>query len=84
MDNDFSKPKKVKQTYNIRDVIREKYSDEIKAANPYTPGDKEFVGNFGKALNSVMGNLNDDELKEAEELTDLWNEQGPPADFQLK
>jgi hypothetical protein len=31
-----------------------------------------------------MGNLNDDELKEAEELTDLWNEQGPPADFQLK
>ena len=82
-DND-SKPKNPKPNYNIRDVIKQKYSNCVQDENPYKPSDKSFVGNYQKAVSTVIEKLTEEERQEAEELLELWNEQGPPAEFQLK
>jgi hypothetical protein len=35
-------------------------------------------------VTNVLENLTEEQLKEAENLVDLWNSQGAPFDYQLK
>jgi hypothetical protein len=83
-EEDKSKPKNPKPIYNLRDVIKQIYSNRVQNENPYKPNDKAFVGNYQKAVTTVIEKLTEEELQEAEELVETWNEQGPPAEFQLK
>ena len=47
-------------------------------------GDKEMIGNYQAALNTVMKGLTDEELQEAEETAEDWTNKAPPADVQAK
>jgi hypothetical protein len=85
-DGGNPKPLKVKQVYTVRDVIKdlEKYKDLIKNEIPYKPTDKEYIGSYQRAVTTVLGSLSEKDLKEAENIVDLWNKQGAPPEIQLR
>jgi hypothetical protein len=80
------KPTKLKQFYNVRDVIKdsEKYKAMIKDEIPYKPSDKEYIGSYQRAVTTVLESLSGKELQEAQNIADLWNKQGAPPEVQLK
>lgn len=51
---------------------------------PYKASDKEYLGSYQRAVTTVLKNLSEEDLEEAQELVDEWNKEGAPADFQLR
>jgi hypothetical protein len=78
------KPFKIKQSYTIRDVINQKYRYLVEAEIPGQPSDKGYIGCYQRALTTVYRNMSEDNLKEAEEILESWNNHGPPTEVQLK
>jgi hypothetical protein len=78
------KPRKLKQVYTMRDVIKQQYRELIEAEIPYKPADKEFIGCYQRAVTAVLQNLSDEDVEEAEGILESWNEKGAPAEVQLK
>ena len=78
------KPKKIKQFYTIRDVIKEHYRELVEAEIPYKRGEKEYIGHYQRAVTSVLENMTDEEVEAAETILESWNKEGAPADVQLK
>lgn len=78
------KPKKVKQLYNMRDVIKQHYRDLVDEENPHDPHDKEYLGSYQKAVSKVLKKMTEEDLQEAQKIVDQWNEDGGPSDVQLK
>jgi hypothetical protein len=78
------KPKKVKSIYTIRDVIKYHYRDLIDGKIPYQPGEPEYLAKFQATATSVLKNLNEEDLEEAENILDKWNKDGAPSEIQLK
>jgi hypothetical protein len=78
------KPKKLKQVYSIRDVVKEQYRARIEAEIPYKTSDKEFIGCYQRALTAVLNNMSDEDVEAAESILETWNQQGAPAEVQLK
>jgi hypothetical protein len=78
------KRKKVKPSYTIRDVIRENYRSLIDNEIPYPPGDPEYIARFQAALTTVLKNMTEEDLEEAENLLEQWNKDGAPSPVQLK
>ena len=72
--------------YKLRDIVNQIHSRRIKAELfPFKPNDGgPFVSRYQAALSKIIRELTEDELKEAEDLVETWNKQGPPPDFQLK
>jgi hypothetical protein len=62
----------------------EKYKDIIKGEIPYKPSDKEYIGSYQRAITTVLESLSKKDLKEAENIADLWNKEGAPPEIQLK
>ena len=70
--------------YSLRDVIKQNHRDRIEAEIPFKPTDKEYIGSYQKAVTTVLENMDDEDLEDAENLRDLWNEQGAPSEVQYK
>jgi hypothetical protein len=84
-DEDDSKPNKIKQVYNARDVVMQKYSGRVNNEIPFKPSDKGlYVSRYKNAVTTVLKGLDDEERNEVDKLVETWNKQGPPPDFQLK
>ena len=66
------------------DVIKKKYGDRVKEKIPFQPGETQFVANYQRAVTTVVNEMDDEERKNAEELVDSWNKDGPPGAYQLK
>lgn len=84
METGDAKPKKIKQVYTIRDVIKQHYGDRVGAEIPYTPKDSEYIGSYQRAVTTVLKNMTENDLKEAEKILELWNAQGAPSNVQTK
>jgi hypothetical protein len=78
------KPTKIKQFYKIRDIVVQNHQDLVQAEIPHQKGTKEYLGCYQRAVTEVQKNLDEEQLEEAQNLVDLWNEQGAPSDLQLK
>jgi len=78
------KPTKVKPVYSIRDVIKQHYRELVEAEIPYKPTDKEYIGSYQRAVTTVLKNMSEQDVEEAEEIVESWNKQGAPAEVQLK
>jgi hypothetical protein len=78
------KPKKIKQVYSLRDVIKQIHRDLIEAEIPHKPTDKAYIGSYQRAVTAVHRKMSKTQLKEAEKMVDLWNGKGAPAEVQLK
>jgi hypothetical protein len=78
------KPKKIKPVYTIRDVIKQNYRGLVEAEICYKPTDKEYIGNYQRAVSTVLENMTKKDLKEANDVVELWNSKGAPQEVQLK
>ena len=78
------KPKKIKQVYSIRDVIKQHYRELVEAEIPYKPTDKEYIGSYQRAVTTILKNMSENDLEEAEKIMESWNKEGAPAEVQLK
>lgn len=79
-----TKPKKVKLIYTIRDVIKQQYRDLVEKEIPHKSTDKEYLGQYQKAVSKVLNNMSDDQKEEAENLLNSWNKDGAPREVQIK
>jgi hypothetical protein len=78
------KPKKLKQTYKLRDVVKEIHRQRIEDEIPYESTDPKYLGCYQRALTKILEQLSEDELEEAERTLISWNKEGVPASMQLK
>jgi hypothetical protein len=65
-------------------VIKQKYKTLVEDEIPYKTTDKEYLGSYQRAVTSVLNNLDEEDMEEAEETLELWNREGGPSDLQLK
>jgi len=73
------KPKKIKKTYNIRDVIKQNYRSLVENEIPFKSTDKEYLGSYQKAVSAVLDKMNEEELEEAQNVLESWNKEGGPS-----
>ena len=78
------KPKKVKPIYTIRDVIKHHFRDLIDEEIPYQPGEPEYIARFQATATTVLNNLSEEGLAEAENILEKWNKGGAPSEVQIK
>ena len=78
------KPKKVKQVYTIRDVIKQNYGELVAEEIGCKPDDKKYIGSYQRAVTTVHNNMSEEELDEVQRILDLWNKDGAPSEVQLK
>lgn len=83
-DVEGPKPKKIKEVYTLRDVIKQHYRELVEAEIPYKSTDKEYLGSYQRAVRTVLTNMDKEELDEVQNILDAWNEQGAPPEDQLK
>ena len=48
------------------------------------PGDREMIGNYQAALNTILEGMTDEERQLAEETAEEWTNKAPPPDIQAK
>ena len=78
------KPRKIKQVYTLRDVVKQHHRDLVEAEIPYQPTDPKYIRSYQWAVSTVLDSMTESELEEAEKMVELWNKQGSPAEVQLK
>jgi hypothetical protein len=78
------KPKKAKQVHTIRDVIKHSYKSLVDEEIPFKSTDKEYLGSYQRAVTSVLKNMSEEDLEEAQNILEIWNKEGGPSDLQLK
>jgi hypothetical protein len=78
------KPKEIKQVYTIWDVIKQHYCDLVEAQISFKPTNKEYIGSYQHAITTVLKNITEEEVEEAEEILESWNKQRAPPEVQLK
>jgi hypothetical protein len=77
-------PTKIKRIYSIRDVIKQKHRALIEDEIPCKSTDKKYISHYQRAVTKVHDDMTKKELEEAENIVELWNKQGAPADVKLK
>jgi hypothetical protein len=80
---------KLERKIPLRRVIgklrSDKVHDMVMATHPdLEKGDKEYPGQFQKALTTYMKELTEEELAELERTREEWQRAGPPIDVRLK
>ena len=70
--------------WTARSVIKHQKRDEIVELTGGKAGDKEMIGNYQAALNTIMQGLTDEERQQAEDTAEDWTNKAPPADVQAK
>ena len=83
-ENEGTNPKKIKQIYNIRDVIKQAYRHLVDARIPFKSNEENYISHYQRAVTEVYENFDDSKLKEAEAMVEVWNTQGIPQKFQQK
>ena len=83
-EDDAPKPKKIKEVYTLRDVIKQNYKALVEAEIPYKSTDKEYLGSYQRAVTTVLANMDQEDLDEVQNILDAWNDQGAPPEVQLK
>lgn len=83
-EDDAPKPKKIKEVYTLRDVIKQNYKALVEAEIPYKSTDKEYLGSYQRAVTTVLANMEQEDLDEVQNILDAWNDQGAPPEVQLK
>jgi len=78
------KPKRRKQIYGLRDVVKDRYLHLVNAEIPHEAGGADYIANYQRAVTTVVENMEGDDLKEAEVMVEEWNKGGAPSDVQLK
>ena len=68
----------------MQDVIKQFHQELIMAEIPYKSTDKEYIGSYQRAVTTVQENLSEEDLEQAENMAQLWNEQGASSEVQLK
>lgn len=79
-----SKPKKVKQLYTVRDVIKQNHRELVEDEIPYSSVDSEYIGCYQRAVTTVLKKMTEEELEDAQKVADSWNEEGVPSEVQLR
>ena len=79
-----AKPRKVKKAYSIRDVIKQHYRTLVEKEIPYKSTDKEYLGSYQRAVTTVLRNMTEEDLEEAQSIMERWNKDGAPSHVQLK
>ena len=70
--------------WTARTVIEMQRKEEVLNETGAKAGDKEMIGNYQRALNTVIQGLTDEELKAAEETALEWSNEGPPREIQVE
>ena len=78
------KPRKVKHTYTLRDVIKENHRSLIDSQIPYPPGEPEYIARFQAAVTTVLNNMTEEDLEDVQNTVEQWNQEGAPSQVQLK
>ena len=78
------KPRKVKHTYTLRDVVKENHRSLIDSQIPYPPGEPEYIARFQAAVTTVLNNMTEEDLENAQNTVEQWNQEGAPSQVQLK
>jgi len=65
-------------------VIKQNYRNLVEDEIPHQPAEKEYIASYQRAVTTVLHKMTDEELKEAEDIRDTWNQLGAPKDVQLK
>jgi hypothetical protein len=78
------KPKKIKQVYNLRDVIKQNHRNLIEVEIPYESTHDKYIGSYQRAVTAVLEKMKKKDLKEAEKVVELWNAEGAPPEVKLK
>ena len=72
MDRDSSKPKakpkKLKQLYTIRDIIKQNHRGLVEDQIPYEANNPKYLGSYQRAVTAVKDNMTEEELADAEEI----------------
>jgi hypothetical protein len=77
----------LKETYTIRDVIKDRYLERINQEIPFKHEEKDYIGGYQRAVTKVEQDIKDengDDLKEVEAIVQSWNKLGAPANVQAK
>ena len=72
------KPTKIKQTYMVRDFIKQNHCSLVDAEIPFNPQTKEYLGCYQQAVTAVLERMDSGEPSRLEKLAQLWNKQGAP------
>lgn len=83
-EKEEAKPKKIKEVYTLRDIVKQHHRDLVDEEIPYSPKDKLYLGSYQRAVTTVIDNMTDAQLEEAQEMVDKWNKFGPPVNVQRK
>jgi hypothetical protein len=78
------KPRKAKQLYCIRDVIKQQHRELVEKEIGYETKDPKYLGSYQRAVTAVMDNMTEEDLEAAQQIADDWSEQGAPPEVQLK
>lgn len=79
-----AKPRKIKQIYNVRDVVKQNYKDLVEAEIPEKSNEKGYIAKYQRAVTTVVDNMSESTLEEAKDIAEAWNKEGAPAEVQLK
>lgn len=81
-------PGHYKKHYKLRDAVGVLFADRVieraKKLSGAPSGSGKFLGKYSKALKFVTGKLDPMEKKQALDAAQDWNENGLPAETQLK
>jgi len=83
-DEDEVKPTKIKQFYTVRDVVKRNYKELVEAEIPFKSTEKNYIGNYQRAVTTVIDQMSEEDLEELEKIVDLWNAKGAPVEVQRK
>lgn len=85
---------RVGKTWNVKLVMARQMESDVKrrvdelaqAASgdrePVARGDRRWIAQYQKGVQEIYEELRPNELKELQQLTDRWNQEGPPPSVQ--
>jgi hypothetical protein len=68
--------------WTVRSVINHQRREEIIELTGGRAGDKDMIGNYQAALNTVLKGMTDEERQLAEETAEEWTNKAPPPEVQ--
>jgi hypothetical protein len=79
-----SKPKKRKELYTIRDVVKVLHRPLIDNEIPCTSKDPDYIGHYQRAVTTICNNMSEEEAQEVKGIVEQWNKEGAPPEVQLR
>jgi hypothetical protein len=70
--------------WTAHSIVSHQRREEIVELTGGRAGDKEMIGNYQAALNTILAGMTDEEWQLAEETAEEWTNNAPPPDVQAK